>query len=545
MTRHDVVLSVSSLAFLFVLSAGAADVGSADVPPESLGGVRLVHPPQPHLDPQFSGLVAGLVPAAIDGEQLEPTPWVVPDEFVVRFGLDAGMLLRASPGASLGLSGFGPLDDLATAAEAVSFRPLFDGSDPVRDVLRGGIDLSGWFVVTIDAGRIDLADAMARYAASPWVLEVEEIGVHAFAAVPNDGNYASQWHLNQTNDKDIDAPEAWNVWTGSANTVVAVLDTGVRYFHKDLGGSAASSSNPGATSGNMWINLAEKNGVAGVDDDGNGFIDDWVGWDFVSSAITMCWSGEDCTGADNDPRDFNGHGTHCAGLVGAINNNGYAVASPAGGWGNGTLQPTANGVKVMALRIGHSAKVQGQQVGVVRMDFAASALYYAANNGAKIASCSWGSSNSGGLAAATTYFLNGGRLLFKAAGNSNNQTADYLCSRSDVWAVASTDQNDKKSSFSSYGTWVDISAPGTSIVSTYHVFNQPNSDYVATLSGTSMATPLVASVAASVWSKNPTWTSSQVWNKVKGTVDNIDSLNPTFVGKLGSGRVNLHKALTN
>ena len=227
-----------------------------------------------------------------------------------------------------------------------------------------------------------------------------------------------------------------------------------------------------------------------------------------------------------------------------MNNNGYAVASAAGGWGNGSNSTTGNGVKVMCCRVGHSAKYQGQEVGFVSMAAAASAFYYAANNGAKVASCSWGSSNSGGLGTAVTYFINAGGLVFKAAGNSNNQTADYLCSRSDVYSVAATDQNDKKASFSSYGTWVDISAPGNAIYSTYHNHAAPSSDYVASLSGTSMATPLVASVAGAVWSKNPTWTRTQVWDKVRTTTDSIDALNPSYAGKLGSGRVNLQKAVT-
>ena len=156
---------------------------------------------------------------------------------------------------------------------------------------------------------------------------------------------------------------------------------------------------------------------------------------------------------------------------------------------------------------------------------------------------SWGSSNTGGLGTAVTYFINAGGLVFKAAGNSNNQTADYLCSRTDVYSVAATDQADKKASFSSYGTWVDISAPGVSIYSTYHNHALPANDYVASLSGTSMATPLVASVAAAVWSKHPDWNRTQVWDTVKNNVDDISALNPSFAGKLGAGRVNLQKAL--
>lgn len=439
-------------------------------------------------------------------------------------------------------TGVASLDDLGRKFGVSELRKQFPGSDTALAKAANLPDLSGYYVVRFDADRASLDEVMSAYAADPFVVRVEPIGIHPVYAVPNDGNYASQWHLNQTNDRDIDAPEAWNIGTGGPTTIVAVLDTGVRYYHKDLGGSAASSTNPTATDGNIWINAAEKNGVAGVDDDGNGYVDDWVGWDFVTG-LTGCWSGEDCATADNDPRDFNGHGTHCAGNVGAINNNGYATASAAGGWGNGTLQPTANGTKVMAMRIGYSASYLGSEAGFVRMDFAASAFYYAANKGARIASCSWGSSNSGGIDAATTYFVNSGGLIFKAAGNSNNQTADYLCARTDVYSVAATDQNDAKSSFSSYGTWVDISAPGSSITSSYHNHNDAANDYVASLSGTSMATPIAASVAAAVWAQNPSWNRTQVWDRVRTTTDNISAQNPSYNGLLGSGRVNLYNAL--
>ncbi len=524
------VALVASLTF----GAALADSGS---PSEAMPLMRV--DAQPQLDPRMQ-LFA---PEAIDGAQVEATPMIVPDEFVVRFTPDASMVIRAMSVYELGVTGFSPLDDLAQASGVIAFRPLFIGSDPVRDVLRGGEDMSGWFVLSIDSNVTRLEDAMAAFAASPFVGHVEEIGIHPVYKTPNDPSYPGQWALNTGNDQDVDAPEGWDISTGSSSIVVAVLDTGVRYFHKDLGGSGGSWSNPGGANGNIWINNKEKNGVAGADDDGNGFVDDWVGWDFVTAPVATCWAGEDCVGADNDPRDFNGHGTHCSGIVSALNNNGTGVSSPAGGWGTGVNTTTGNGVKVMCLRIGHSASYGGQEVGFVRMDSAASAFYYAANNGAKVASCSWGSSDSGGLGTAVTFFINAGGLVFKAAGNSNNQTADYLCSRTDVYSVAATSQTGAKASFSSYGTWVDISAPGVSISSTYHNHANPGSDPIATLSGTSMATPLVASVAAAVWSKHPTWTRTQVWDTVKNNVDNINAQNPSYIGKLGSGRVNLQKAL--
>ena len=113
------------------------------------------------------------------------------------------------------------------------------------------------------------------------VEKVEPIGVHAMYATPNDFYYSYQWHLNQVSDHDIDAPEAWDVEVGADATVVAILDSGTRYYHPDLGGVNASPTTPEASRGNMWINDAELNGSAGVDDDGNGYVDDWIGYDLI------------------------------------------------------------------------------------------------------------------------------------------------------------------------------------------------------------------------------------------------------------------------
>ncbi len=404
------------------------------------------------------------------------------------------------------------------------------------------IDPRGWFRVSFKAD-IDVDQVVRAYKGLTGVIDAQPIGIHRVYATANDPNYVDQWHMNQANDADVDAPEAWDIETGNTQIIVADMDTGVRYFHKDLGGADASYDTPENSRGNMWINEAEKNGVSGVDDDGNGYVDDWIGWDFVDNQTG--WTGEDADVPDNDPRDFNGHGTHVAGLLSAINNNGYAVTSVAGGRLNGTQAVNGNGVKIMALRIGWSGRFFIFEVGYIDMGHAADAFYYAANNGARIASCSWGSSNTGGLGDAIDYFVAGGGLVFKAAGNDNNENSDYMLDRADVIGVASTDQNDVKSDFSTYGTFVDISAPGTDIVSTYHDKDDPRNDKVATLSGTSMATPLTASVAALIWSKHPDWTAAQVKQRLFDTADDIYGIagNSAYQGKLGAGRVNAFNAV--
>ena len=482
---------------------------------------------------------ADLKVAQVD-QQFENYSGFVENALVIKFERATHRAFR--PAQMLrGRFGIPELDAIAEEYRAQRVTQRFPAA-PVRFYRGREIDLRTWFKVQF-AGAVDLDAVVADFLSQSGVIDVQKIGVHSVSAVPNDGNYAEQWHLNQSNDHDIDAPEAWDVETGDESVIVAILDTGVRYFHKDLGGGNASYDDPTNVDGNIWINTAEKNGVDGVDDDGNGYVDDWVGWDFVTG-VTV-WSGEDGSTPDNDPRDFNGHGTHCAGVVSALNNNGYATASPAGGWGSGSLTADGNGVKIMPLRIGYSGRYFIFEVGFVQMDFAADAFYYAADKGVDIASCSWGSSNTGGLGDAIDYFLASGGMIFKAAGNDGNENTDYMTARSDIISVASTDQNDVKSDFSSYGTWVDISAPGTDILSSYHNHDDPENDYVATLSGTSMATPLAASVAAMIWSQNPGWSASEVEQHLYDTADDISGIsgNSAYQGKLGAGRVNAYNAV--
>ena len=385
--------------------------------------------------------------------------------------------------------------------------------------------------------KYSLKQVMAAYRANEYVERVEAVGVHpVLQAIPNDPYFLSdQWNFLDGTDNDVDATEAWELETGDATVIIGNLDSGVQYNSRDLGGVSPY------TNGNMWINDVEYNGTPGVDDDGNGFVDDWIGWDFVDN-ISGAWPGEDADTPDNDPTDFNGHGTHVGGIMGAITNNNVMVAGLAGGW-NETQSSPANGVKVMACRIGWSAPhpIYGYEVGYVRMDFAAQAIYYAVNNGAQSINCSWGSSNSGGLGAAVSYAVNNGVVVVHAAGNSGNSVADYLGSRTDVLNVAATDSSDVKADFSNYGTWVDLAAPGVDILSTYSVHYNPN--YVAWVSGTSQASPHVCAAAALLRSYVPGLTRQEVFDLLVNYTDNIDAQNPSYAGLLGSGRLNVFKSL--
>ncbi len=268
-------------------------------------------------------------------------------------------------------------------------------------------------------------------ASDPRVAYAELNHVVSIAATPNDPSFSQLWGLHNTgqtggtNDKDIDAPEAWELATGDSNIVVAVTDTGVDFSHPDLDRQ-------------RWVNTLDP--VGGGDDDGNGLVDDWSGWDFVND--------------DNDPFDDNRHGTHVSGTIGAEGDNGVGVVGV--NWN----------VKIMALKFLNSAGSG------TTADAIASTLY-AADHGADVSSNSWG----GGpyeqaLLDAIEYGASRGMLFVAAAGNdgfNNDVTPTYPATYASdaVLAVAATDHNDGLAFFSSYGAkTVDLGAPGVGILST-------------------------------------------------------------------------------
>ncbi len=225
---------------------------------------------------------------------------------------------------------------------------------------------------------MDLDEVEAAYEALPEVEQVRFVDICKMydAYLPNDPGIAGQqWYLRNTNvgGGDIRALGGWAEALGDSNIVVCILDSGVDWHHPDLGGT-----HPDKVNGAIWTNWTEYYGSAGVDDDGNGFIDDIRGWDFVNGVTG--WPDEDTQTPDNDPMDYESHGTNCSGCVAAITNNGIGIAG------------TAPGCKIMAVRAGWLPDGDGQ--GVVRMDWASQGIVYAANNGAKIINCSWGSASS-------------------------------------------------------------------------------------------------------------------------------------------------------
>ncbi len=420
---------------------------------------------------------AGVEPAAYrPGEIL-----LMFDEDAIPSLDDAGRLLVADTDLAALLSRHGlreavPVSPCATRALATSFKLTSerDGFDPL-------------------AAARELVDAGLVRAASPnYVLRL--------LVLPNDPMLSTQWHIQHAGDADIDLPEAWDVATGDPGAIVAVLDTGVDWSHPDL--QAAMWINTGETPDNM------------IDDDGNGWIDDLHGWDV----------GND----DNDPRpevylemgiDVGFHGTHCAGIAAAATNNAVGVAGA--GWG----------CRLMGLKMNDSD-------GYITTEGLTEGVQYAVANGASVVSMSFGGSfvDFGFMQALVDDAAAAGVVCVAAAGNNNDATPMYPAALDGVISVGATNDLNQRASFSTYGNWVDVAAPGQQIWST--VQSNYEWDFLTQLlfmlsygwdgvnpymycDGTSMACPLVAGVCALIKSVRPAYTPAEVLQRLVETGDAI------------------------
>ena len=431
---------------------------------------------------------AELSRAVVYDDGIEPGAYAQPGVLIVKYALPLELSGAGARAASADLGahiGVDAIDRIHDRYRVQRVERLFPKVLNPRFVARPrSFDRFARIRFPADA---DMETLKRELEAEPLVESVDYAMCHPVTAVPNDPSFGTQWQYQDPQDNDIDAPTAWDITPGDSMIILGDTDTGVNHQHPDLAGPSPY------TGGNIWINWTEYNGIAFNDDDGNGYVDDIRGWDWVDGV--SAWPGEDGSLPDNDPMDFNGHGTHTSGIMAAMTNNAVGVAGTAGGFYPGT-----RGCKIMCLRIGWSQSDQGVERGFVSMDFAAQAFDYGVMMGAKVFNCSWGSSSEIAFFTAVEAAKAAGVNICTSAGNSGASSSSYLANDPGVLNVASTTSADLKSSFSSYGTNVDVSAPGSSIYNTYS--NHTVATY-GTLSGTSMASPHVAGLVGLIRSVNP------------------------------------------
>lgn len=350
---------------------------------------------------------------------------------------------------------------------------------------------TSFVLVQLDIGSANLFETMASMDESSHVLWTSpnfylEGDQQDF--VPDDPDYGQQY-----THPLVGSESAWDFTLGDSNIVVGITDDGVELVHPDL-------------APNIWVNAGEIAGN-GMDDDGNGYIDDVNGWDWAND--------------NNDPSPNGGaHGTHVAGISAARTDNGIGVAGLSG---HSTIMP-----------LQFYGGVNGWTASIINNTFT-----YATDNGAHIVNTSYNINGWVGdpvFTAGMQYMYDNDVLHFNSAGNGNELNPARQAFEQTL-LVVSTTSTDARSSFSNYGTGVDISAPGSDVYSTL-----PGNTY-GNNSGTSMAAPNAAGAAALIWSANPTWTRDQVAAQLLATADNIDAVNPAYAGLLGAGRINVGRGV--
>jgi len=404
--------------------------------------------------------------------------------------------VRITEKDGIALFGIPALDELNKKWRVNEVAPLW--RRPVADPIaqKYGCDLQYLIQFAVEQ---DVEPVARDYERLKEVGTVCPNGVMQLDEIPNDPSYNRQWHF-----VNLGAPIAWGIAKGSAQVVNCVLDDGLDLFHPDI-------------EANLWINTPEdRNGngrfdtlpypdgdIDGIDQDMNGYADDVVGWDFIGmDPVPMCEGGDD-------------HGTHCWGIVNAVTNNGEGVAGTT--WNS----------RSMALRCGQSR--------TVNIYAAMAAIYYLVPMNTWAISMSFGSSSPfQPMADACLYAWESGLVLFGSAGNEGARVVRYPGCYDGVENVAASGPNDRKASWSNYGPWVDVTAPGENIYSTVP---RAQGSY-ASMDGTSMSGPLAAGVAC--WIK---CFDASVSNAtcIQMLHDACDSMPDTLysLGELGAGRVSM------
>ncbi len=399
------------------------------------------------------------------------------------------------------VTGFSELDLITEELGIVNVTAFYPGIMRIPE-LKAITDR--WYTLTLDANTHELkGDALFvsdRLSELYWVDEaypayIKQSCIHdepmkgGIDYIPNDTYWSLQWGL-----PFINANDAWDYVTPTDETIIGITDTGVQWAHEDLWPTAGA--NPGEDlNGNGYFDSGDINSI---DDDGNGFVDDVVGWDFVSN--------------DNDPTEHASiHGTHVCGCATAGTNNSQGIAGTSQGWFIATCHANSGGSFVSDPFLG---------------------FMYFSDIGIPIANASWSSTY---YSSTEQTFVNASAtLLVASAGNYNSTTLRYPAAYSNVLSVGAVDDDYTKASFSNYGSYIDVVAPGVHIASTW----MP--DTYVYIDGTSMSSPIVAGVAALVYWSDPSLSRNEIALAIMDTADSdiIYSNNPGYpYPQLGEGLV--------
>ncbi len=444
-------------------------------------------------------LVCGFISLALSDEVLEAiAEGYAPGELIVK--LKAGSAKMSSQAAV-------EWDSMSEKFKVFSQEELFprygSGKGIGKPVV-GGLDYI--YKLRMDVSS-DVEDAIEEYESQSYVEYAQPNYLNRYHTAPKDPKYKDQWGL-----RAIGWEKARGKFSRGGGVIIAIVDSGVDYNHEDL-------------KDNIWINLEEASGSEGVDDDGNGYVDDIRGWDFTD-APTLPGVG-DYLEPDNDPMDESGHGTHVAGIAGAVADNNLGIAG------------VCPDCKIMALRAGLNLSLGA----FLEDDDVASAIVYAADNGADVINMSWGDPRPSPLMRdVIEYAYQLGVVLVASAGNEAAEGLFYPAGFDKTIAVGAIDVRSQVASFSNFGWNLDVVAPGVAIISA-----GLGGGYVL-LSGTSMAAPFVSGLAGLLLSQDPGLSPEELRMAVASSAldiqSPIDSIGEVWDARSGSGAIDVEKALS-